>query len=129
MPLVETGIAASIVYAAMLALLKPKNTIGSGFAVTTLIGMLHGFGFSFVLQEILGISSPNIWISLLAFNVGVEIGQLAIIVLIWPVLMLIARYHPAAGNAIKWVVAVAAIGIASLWIGQRASAVLTIFVS
>ena len=128
-PLVETGIAASIVYAALLALLKSKNTFGSGFAVTTLIGMLHGFGFSFVLQEILGVSSPNIWISLLAFNVGVEIGQLAIIVLIWPVLMLITRYQPAAGNVIKWVVAVAAIGIASLWIGQRASAVLAIFVS
>ena len=125
-PLVETGIAVSIVYAAVIALQKSTDTIRSGMVVTTLIGMLHGFGFSFVLQEILGVTSPNIWISLLAFNVGVEIGQLAIIVLIWPVLMLITRYQPAIGNGIKWVVAIGAIAIASLWIGQRASAVLAI---
>lgn len=125
-PLVESGIALSIVYAALLALQSSKDTVRSGFIVTMLIGMLHGFGFSFVLQEILGVSSPNIWVSLLAFNVGVEIGQLAIIVLIWPVLMLINSRQAAASNAIKWVVAIGAIAIASLWLGQRVSQLLAI---
>lgn len=125
-PLVESGIALSIIYAAWVALQKSTGSQHKGFIMTTLIGMLHGFGFSFVLQEILGVSSPNIWVSLLAFNVGVEIGQLAIIVLIWPVLMLLTRYHPALGNAIKWVVAAGAIAMASLWLGQRGSQVLAI---
>jgi len=49
--------------------------------------------------------------------------------LIWPVLMRITRYQPGIGNAIKWVLAIAAIAIASLWIGQRASAVLAIIAS
>lgn len=120
-PLIESGIALSIVYAALLAVQNSKDTIRSGFVVTMLIGMLHGFGFSFVLQEILGVSSPNIWVSLLAFNIGVEIGQLAIIMLIWPVLMLVTHRNAAAGNVIKWVVAIGAIAIASLWLGQRAS--------
>lgn len=128
-PLVESGIALSIVYAALLALQKSRNTMRSGFIVTILIGMLHGFGFSFVLQEILGVSSPNIWVSLLAFNVGVEIGQLAIVLLIWPVLMFLTRHHIALSNAIKWTVAVGAIAIASLWLGQRASQLLAIILS
>ncbi len=125
-PLVETGIALSIVYAALIALQSARDTLRSGFIVTTVIGMLHGFGFSFVLQEILGVTSPNIWVSLLAFNVGVELGQLAIMVLIWPVLMLITRRLPTAGNAIRWTVAVVAIGIASLWIGRRGSAIMAV---
>ncbi len=128
-PLIETGIALSIIYAAVLAISSTTNrTAGnadSGIVVTTLIGMLHGLGFSFVLQEILGVSSPNIWVSLLAFNAGVEIGQLAIIVLVWPLLYIIYKYWPARITLVKWCVAIPSIGIASVWAGQR----LTLFLA
>ncbi len=40
------------------------------WCVTGFIGLIHGLGFSFVLQNILKVSSPNIWQSLLAFNIG-----------------------------------------------------------
>ena len=93
-PSVETGIALSIIYAAALAVKRngPETSANrSTFVVTVLIGLLHGLGFSFVLQEIIQVTSPNIWQSLLAFNVGVEIGQIAIVLAIWPLLRIIAR--------------------------------------
>ena len=120
-PLIETGIALSIILAALLALnTHPTNPSSkSGFLLTTLIGMLHGLGFSFVLQEILSVTSSNIWISLLSFNVGVEIGQLAIVLLLWPVLYLIGKFLPHKLMAVKWVIALPCIVIAAVWSGQR----------
>jgi hypothetical protein len=45
-------------------------------------GLLHGMGFAGALKEI-GLPANNISIALLTFNVGVEIGQLAVIFLTW----------------------------------------------
>lgn len=123
-PLVETGIAVSIIYAALVALSggtsagshQRRNQLWS----TTAIGLLHGLGFGFVLQEILGLSSANIWVSLLSFNVGVEIGQLGVVLLIWPLMALLLRTSPPWHNGVKWVIAVPAIALASVWTGQRA---------
>ncbi len=53
---------------------------GGEVFVTALIGLLHGFGFSFVLHGILGPGSQGLLASLLAFNVGVEVGQLVIVI-------------------------------------------------
>jgi len=120
-PLIETGIALSIIMAALMALNTDpiKATSRSGFVLTTFIGMLHGLGFSFVLQEILSVTSSNIWISLLSFNVGVEIGQLAIVVLLWPLLYLISKRIPHRLMAAKWVITLPCIVIAAFWSGQR----------
>jgi hydrogenase/urease accessory protein HupE len=74
-PLVETLIAASIVYVAWAARRERADTV----IVTGLMGLLHGFGFAFVLGEILGAESDALLSSLVAFNVGVEVGQLAVI--------------------------------------------------
>lgn len=120
--LVEIGIALSIIYAAVYALRsasgKQLGLMGTLW-MTALVGMLHGLGFSFVLQEILGVSAPNIWVSLLAFNVGVEIGQLGIVLLCWPILFAIAKFLPAWLENTRWLVALPCIGIASLWVGER----------
>jgi len=120
-PLIETGIALSIILAALMALSSDplKASSKSGFVLTTLIGMLHGLGFSFVLQEILNVTSPNIWISLLSFNVGVEIGQLAIVMLLWPLLYLIGKLIPTRLMTVKWIIALPCIVIAAFWSGQR----------
>jgi len=121
-PLVETGIALSIILAALLALNSDskRSTSKSGLVLTTLVGMVHGLGFSFVLQEILSVTSSNIWLSLLSFNVGVEIGQLGIVLLLWPLLYLIGKYAPNRLMAVKWVIAVPCIVLAAFWMGQRA---------
>ncbi len=117
-PLVETGIAISIVIAAVYALGSNKAH-SKGILITVLIGMLHGLGFSFVLREILSVNSPDLWLSLLSFNVGVEIGQLAVVVLFWPLLYLVGRKFPEAVSPVKWAIALPCIGIAAFWSGQR----------
>jgi hypothetical protein len=121
-PTVETGIALSIIYAAVIAMMPGRGFAGSErniFIVTCTIGLLHGLGFSFVLHKILQISSPDIWQSLLAFNVGVEIGQLTIILATWPVFRLIQRSSDNAWRLGRIGLATACIAVATVWTGQR----------
>lgn len=116
-PAVETGIALSIIYAAGLALTKQDRK--STFQLTIAIGLLHGLGFSFVLHEILKINAPNIWQSLLAFNLGVELGQITIVLLVWPLLIWLTRTFPAYSNPLRWTISLPCIGVAALWTGER----------
>ena len=125
-PTVETLIALSIIYAAADAVLRaPMDSSGNrrAVAVTTLIGLLHGFGFSFMLQNILKVDAPNVWQSLLAFNIGVEIGQLVIVVAIWP-LVLFLRSRPApVWRIASLTIAATASLMASFWVVERVGAV------
>jgi len=116
-PAVEAGISLSIIYAAMAAL--ARREMRSSFFVTTAIGLLHGLGFSFVLREILQINAPNLWQSLLAFNFGVELGQIAIVLLIWPLLHLIQKRKPTLSQPLRWLIAAPCIAFAGVWTGQR----------
>ena len=116
-PAVETGIALSIVYAAAIALSNRESR--SAYLITPLIGLLHGLGFSFVLHEILRVDSPNLWQSLLSFNLGVEVGQLAIVLIVWPVFWLLARRREQLAATARWVVALPCIVVASLWTVER----------
>jgi hypothetical protein len=83
-PLIETLIALSIVYMAF------ENIVGSQWQKRWMIafafGLVHGFGFSFALSETLQFAGVHLLTSLLAFNLGVEIGQLVIILVAVPVL-------------------------------------------
>jgi hypothetical protein len=76
-PFVETAIAASILYMAV------ENIIGANldrrWLVAGLFGLVHGFGFSYALKENLQFAGSHLLLSLLAFNVGIEIGQLFIL--------------------------------------------------
>jgi hypothetical protein len=49
-------------------------------------GLVHGFGFSFALSESLQFAGRHLLTSLLAFNVGVELGQLVVLAIVVPVL-------------------------------------------
>ncbi|MGI9206134.1 MAG: HupE/UreJ family protein [Woeseiaceae bacterium] len=88
-PLIETLIAASIVYMAF------ENIVGSQWRKRWIIafafGLVHGFGFSFALSETLQFAGAHLLTSLLAFNLGVEIGQLLIILLAVPILNFVFR--------------------------------------
>ena len=55
-------------------------------------GLVHGFGFSFVLRNTLQFAGSHVLTSLLSFNVGVEIGQLFVLALFVPGLNLLFRY-------------------------------------
>ncbi|MEY4093303.1 MAG: hypothetical protein RLZZ53_502 [Acidobacteriota bacterium] len=89
-PLIETFIAISIVYMAF------ENIVGAQlqrrWMVTFGFGLIHGFGFSFLLRERLQFAGDHLVASLLAFNVGVEIGQLLVLLIAIPLLSLIFRF-------------------------------------
>jgi hypothetical protein len=82
---VESVIALSIAYVALENLL-PRYAVSRRWAVSFLFGLVHGFGFSSVLREI-GLPKENLLLSLLNFNLGVEAGQLTVVLLVVPILM------------------------------------------
>jgi hypothetical protein len=114
--LVESAIAASVVLAAANNL-KPlverrRWMVAFGF------GLIHGFGFASVLAE-LGLPRETLVLSLLGFNLGVEIGQLAIVAAFLPV-----AYWLRDGRFYRRVVFVggslATLAIALIWFVERA---------
>jgi hypothetical protein len=126
-PAVETGIALSIIYVAMVAVvpgLQQKKGEWTVVGVTGLIGLLHGLGFSFVLQHILQVTSPDIWQSLVAFNVGVEVGQLLIVIGAWIAFYLIGLLGGRAVIINRYLVASLCIVIALYWVIERGGNVL-----
>lgn len=89
-PLIETLIAISIVYMAFENIVGPK--LDRRWMVTFGFGLVHGFGFSFLLRERLQFAGDHLVTSLLAFNVGVEIGQLFVLIIAVPLLALVFRF-------------------------------------
>jgi hypothetical protein len=89
-PLIETLIATSIVYMALenIAVDAPRRR----WLITFLFGLVHGFGFSFGLQHTLQFAGSHLLTSLLSFNIGVELGQLLVLVLMVPALGVLFRY-------------------------------------
>ena len=53
------------------------------------------------------------------FNVGVELGQLLIAIIVWPCLLIISRILPRYIVHIKWAILIPCIFIASIWFGER----------
>ncbi|HEU0107547.1 MAG TPA: HupE/UreJ family protein [Vicinamibacteria bacterium] len=91
-PLVETLIAASIVYMALENIVAPHLRLR--WAIAFAFGLVHGFGFSFALRQTLQFAGSHLLTSLLSFNVGVELGQLVVLGLLVPVLGLVFRFVP-----------------------------------
>jgi hypothetical protein len=89
-PLIETLIAVSIVYMAL------ENIVGSKVERRWMIalgfGLVHGFGFSFALKQTMQFAGSHLLTSLLSFNVGVELGQLLVLVLLIPLLELLFKF-------------------------------------
>ena len=86
--LVESVIAFSIVYIAGENFFVKQND--QRWFITFVFGLMHGFGFASVLAE-LGLPTQGLVASLLSFNVGVEVGQIAIVSLAYPAILLIGR--------------------------------------
>jgi hypothetical protein len=81
--LTESMIALSIVYVAAENLIR--NRAIERYRITFLFGLIHGFGFSNVLRE-MQLPRGHLALSLFSFNVGVEIGQLIFVVLLFPLI-------------------------------------------
>jgi len=90
-PLIETLIAISIVYMALENIVG-ASTIQRRWMISFGFGLVHGFGFSFVLRQSLQFAGSHLLASLLSFNIGVELGQLLVLVLLVPLLELLFHF-------------------------------------
>jgi hypothetical protein len=79
---VESAIAASVIVAALNNLYPLVQ--GRRWVVAFLFGLIHGFGFASVLAD-LGLPASSLAVALLGFNMGVEIGQMAIVAAFLPI--------------------------------------------
>lgn len=90
-PLIETLIAISIVYMALENIAGVSNA-QRRWMIAFAFGLVHGFGFSFGLRQTLQFAGSHLLVSLLSFNVGVELGQLLVLILLIPMLEILFRY-------------------------------------
>jgi hypothetical protein len=113
---VESAIALSVVLA---ALNNVFPVVASGRWIAAFgFGLLHGFGFAGALQD-LGLPTGSLALSLAGFNLGVEAGQLAIVVLFLPLAFALRSTW-----TYRWIVvgggSLAIATIASVWLVERA---------
>ena len=81
-------------------------------------GLFHGFGFASVLSH-LGVLGEHMALSLFGFNLGVELGQVAVIMVIFPVLYMIRSYAFFPKIILRFG-AVALIMLSAVWFVERA---------
>lgn len=113
---IEFMIPVTIAITALITLVKPKPTSGKGiqlnYLLALLFGLIHGMGFANYLRGLLG-KEVSIWQPLLAFNVGLEVGQLVIVAAF---LLLTSLVHLAGMNRKEWTLIVSAfvLGVACM---------------
>ncbi|TJY56639.1 HupE/UreJ family protein [Sinimarinibacterium sp. CAU 1509] len=114
---VELAIAASVLLAALNNL---TALIGNGrWMLAFAFGLIHGFGFAGVLGE-LGLPQSGRVLALLAFNLGVELGQLSIVVSLVPIMFRLraTRFYR---DGIFTLGSIAVAAVACVWMVQRAT--------
>ena len=117
---VEAMIALSIIFLARELLFEHQNSLTKKhlWIVTFIFGLLHGFGFSNVLATI-GLPQNEIPLSLFAFNLGIELGQLLFVIFMISILFFIKKINLFHQNTIHKTIAYF-IGItASFWLIER----------
>jgi hypothetical protein len=114
---IEPAIALSIVFVGADNLVR-----GGGRDVRALIaltfGLVHGFGFANVLREF-GLPREALGWSLFSFNVGVEIGQLFIVVLVATALALVRRRSEIVGTRLAFAGSLIVVAAGTYWFVQR----------
>lgn len=113
--IVEPVIAGSIVVAALLNIVVGKD--GMLWPVAYLFGLMHGFGFAGAFAELAGGSALR-WTELLGFNLGVEIGQLAVAIAALLVLSLVSRFR-VAGRVLVPAGSLVVGTLGALWFAER----------
>jgi hydrogenase/urease accessory protein HupE len=86
--MVESVIALSICYVALENIFKKKADYR--WLITFGFGLIHGFGFASALRELI-MGKSNLLLSVLSFNIGVEMGQLMLLCALLPILYLLKK--------------------------------------
>ncbi|NOT43236.1 MAG: HupE/UreJ family protein [Acidobacteria bacterium] len=116
--LVEPAIALSIVFVGADNLVRGAGRDLRAWAALV-FGLVHGFGFAYVLREF-GLPREALGWSLFSFNLGVEIGQVAIVLVVASVLALIRARSEVAGRRVAVAGSLVVIAAGAYWFVQRA---------
>lgn len=113
---IESVIALSIILAALNNIYP--YILGRRWLVAFIFGLIHGFGFATVLAD-LGLTDSTLVVALVGFNVGVEIGQLCIVIVFVPIAYSL-RHSRFYQNLVIYGGSVLVVLIASVWFIERA---------
>lgn len=115
--LIEPAIALSIVYVGIDNLLV-RNGRDVRAWIALLFGLIHGFGFASVLRE-MDLPARALGWSLFSFNIGVEIGQVAVVVAAASALAVLRSQSEAAGRRLAFAGSLVVIAAGAFWFVQR----------
>ncbi len=115
--LVEPIIALSIVYVGVDNLMV-RDGRDVRVWIALVFGLIHGFGFASVLRE-MGLPSGALGWSLFSFNLGVEIGQVAVALVVASALMALRARSDVAGRRLAFAGSVVVMAAGTFWVIQR----------
>jgi hypothetical protein len=116
--IVEPAIALSIVYVGADNLLSTKGARDVRAWIALFFGLVHGFGFASVLREI-GLPPRALAMSLFSFNLGVEIGQAILVVIVASLLALLRSRSPMRARQVVTVASVVVTLAGAYWFLER----------
>ena len=117
--IIESGIALSIAYVALENILRRDRSAVERWrwVITFAFGLLHGMGFADLLRE-MHLPAANLPAALVGFNLGVEIGQLSVVIPVFMLLRLLERWR--VGAPVRWAASAFAVAAGLFWFVQRA---------
>ena len=115
---IEPAIALSIVFVGADNLLVRRGGRDVRVWIALAFGLVHGFGFAGVLREA-GLPSHALAWSLLSFNIGVEIGQLAVVLMAASALAALRSRSPGAGHRMALVLSGVVVAAGAFWFIER----------
>jgi hydrogenase/urease accessory protein HupE len=116
--IIEPAIALSIVYVGADNLLSSTGARDVRAWIALFFGLVHGFGFASVLREV-GLPPRSLGISLFSFNLGVEIGQAIIVVVVASLLALLRARSPVRARQFASASSVVVMLAGAYWFVQR----------
>jgi hydrogenase/urease accessory protein HupE len=115
--LIEPAIALSIVYVGLDNLMRRDGRDVRAW-IAFAFGLVHGFGFASVLRE-MDLPARALGWSLFSFNLGVELGQLGVVVGVASLVVALRRVSVTAGQRLAWAGSVVVIAAGAYWFVQR----------
>lgn len=118
-PLVETAIAGSVLWLALAHIVRGPDRPAHGWPLAFAFGLVHGFGFAMALGDKLQFAGVHRVSALAAFNLGIELGQLAIVLAAVPLLSWLLRRAGERARVVTIVLAALAADVAWHWVLER----------
>ena len=115
-PGIEVLIALTIAFTAIALLFKKAQHLGT--TPLLIIGIIHGFGFSFVFSELANEGAQTSISNLLSFNIGIEMGQLFIYAIAFTITVLI-KNQTILAKKLPYYVSTCALIISAYWVVTR----------